>query len=160
MSLPIPGDKMAKRYSRGHGNSGSKKPEEKISPSWMNYKPKEAEMIVVKLAKEGNSASKIGMILRDSYGIPDIKVLVGKTVTKILEEKKQSPDIPEDLMAVIRKSIGLSKHLEENHKDFTAKRGLELTDSRVKRLVEYYKKNGKLPKDFKFDRESIKLYVQ
>lgn len=151
---------MAKRYSRAHGQSGSKKPETTEVPSWMNYKPKEAEMIVVKLAKEGNSSSKIGMILRDSYGIPDIKILTGKTLSKILEEKNQVPDIPEDLMAVIRKSINLSKHLEENHKDFTAKRGLQLTDSRVKRLVEYYKKTNKLPKDFKFDRESIKLYAQ
>ncbi len=151
---------MAKRYSRAHGNSGSKKPSVKENPSWMSYKPREAEMIVVKLAKEGNSASKIGMILRDSYGIPDIKVLTGKSVTKILEEKRQNPEIPEDLMATIRKSISLSKHLEENHKDFTAKRGLELTDSRVKRLVDYYKKKGKLSKDFKYDRESIKLYAQ
>ncbi|MFP4189968.1 MAG: 30S ribosomal protein S15 [Candidatus Woesearchaeota archaeon] len=151
---------MAKRYSRAHGNSGSKKPEERSTPSWMNYKPKEAEMIVVKLAKEGNSPSRIGMVLRDSYGIPDINVLTGKNITKILEEKKQNPEIPEDLMAVIRKSISLSKHLEENHKDFTAKRGLQLTDSRIKRLVEYYKKIGKLQKDFKFDRKSIKLYAQ
>ena len=151
---------MAKRYSRAHGKSGSTKPEHKSIPSWLRYKGKEVELLVTKLAKEGYKTSEIGLHLRDTYGIPDVKLITNKKIGEILEEKKISPEIPEDLLAVIRKSVNLSKHLEENHKDFTAKRGLQLTDSRIKRLVDYYKKSGKLSKDFKYDRESIKLHVQ
>ena len=68
-------------------------------------------------------------------------------------------EIPEDLMALIRKSVMLQKHLEENHHDMSAKRGLQLTRAKIKRLVDYYKKSKKLPIDFKYDSESIKLYV-
>ncbi len=151
---------MAKRYSRSHGNAASTRPEKPEKPSWVSYKPKEAEMIVVKLAKEGNSPSKIGMILRDSYGIPDIALVTKKSITDILEEKKQLPELPEDLLSAIKKSVAVSKHLEENHLDQTARRGLQLADSRIQRLVKFYKRKGKVPQDFKYDRESIKLYVQ
>lgn len=151
---------MAKRYSRAHGKSGSTKPAEMKEPSWNRYKGKEIELLIVKLAKEGMSASEIGMHLRDSYGIPDTKLITKKSITKILKEKDVLPEIPEDLFAVIKKSVQLSKHLEENKQDMTAKRGLQLTDSRIKRLVEYYKKSNRLPENFKYDRESIKLYVQ
>jgi small subunit ribosomal protein S15 len=132
----------------------------KKTPEWLRYKGKEVELLVVKLAKEGLTASEIGMHLRDTYGIPDIKLVAQKSITKILEEKKLEGELPEDLMAVIRKSVNITKHLEENKQDKTAKRGQQLTDSRIKRLVDYYKKKGKLPQNFKYDHESIKLYVQ
>lgn len=151
---------MAKRYSRSHGKSGSTKPENKSVPSWLRYKGKEIELLVVKLAKEGLTPSQIGMHLRDTYGVPDIKLVADKSITKILAEKKLEGELPEDLMAVIRKSVSITKHLEENKQDKTAKRGQQLTDSRIKRLVDYYKKKGKLPANFKYDHESIKLYVQ
>ncbi|MFW5852880.1 MAG: 30S ribosomal protein S15 [Nanoarchaeota archaeon] len=151
---------MAKRYSGSRGKSGSQKPEQHNVPSWLRYKGKEIELLVVKLAKEGQKPSEIGMHLRDTYGIPDIKLITKKSISQILKEKNHLPELPEDLRAVIEKSVQLSKHLEENHKDFTAKRGLQLTDSRIKRLVDYYKKSGRIPADFKYDRESIKLYAQ
>lgn len=114
---------MAKRYSRSHGKSGSTKPENKSVPSWLRYKGKEIELLVVKLAKEGLTPSQIGMHLRDTYGVPDIKLVADKSITKILAEKKLEGELPEDLMAVIRKSVSITKHLEENKQDKTAKRG-------------------------------------
>jgi len=151
---------MARRYSRKKGKSGSTNPSEKKVPSWLRYKGREIELLVVKLAKEGFTPSQIGLHLRDTYGIPDTKLITKKKITQILKEKNLLPEIPEDLMSVIKKSVALMKHLEENKKDKTAKRGLQLTSSRIKRLVNYYKKIGRLPKDFKYDQESIKLYVQ
>lgn len=151
---------MARTYSRKRGQSGSTKPVEKKNPEWLRYKSKEIELVIGKLAKEGQSASEIGLHLRDAYGIPDVKTLTGKKITQIMKEKKVAPEIPEDLINVIRKSVALSKHLEENKKDQTAKRGLNLADSRIKRLVDYYKKEKVLAADFKYDRQSILLYVQ
>ena len=79
---------MARMHSRKKGKSGSKRPVRKTLPSWIRYKPKEIELIVIKLAKEGKTTSEIGAILRDVYGIPDIKKLLKKNITKLLEEKK------------------------------------------------------------------------
>jgi len=85
-------------------------------------------MLIVKLAKEEKTASEIGIILRDVYGIPYVRQVTKKRITKILEEHKIQPKIPEDMMALIKRSILLRKHLERNHKDESAKRGLTLTD--------------------------------
>ena len=41
----------------------------------------------------------------------------------------------------------------------TAKRGLHLTESKIRRLVKYYKKTNKLPAAWKYDREQAKLLI-
>jgi len=150
---------MARRYSRKKGKSSSKKPLVKSNPSWMTHKDKEVELLVMKVAKEGKPASMIGLVLRDSYGIPDVKAVTGKSITKILGEKKIAPKIPEDLMALIKRAIAIRKHMEENKQDMSALRGLQLTESKIKRLVKYYKKARKLPVDWKYDVKSVKLYA-
>ncbi|MBN2458586.1 30S ribosomal protein S15 [Candidatus Woesearchaeota archaeon] len=151
---------MARMYSRKKGQSGSKKPTKKTIQSWMSYKPKEVELLVVKIAKEGKAPSQVGTILRDNYGIPNVKLITKKSISKILGEKKMLHEIPEDLMAVIRKNIMIRKHLEENGQDKVAKRGLQLADSQIMRLVKYYKSAGKLPSDWKYDSEKIRLLVE
>ncbi|MFP4401508.1 MAG: 30S ribosomal protein S15 [Candidatus Woesearchaeota archaeon] len=151
---------MARMHSGKKGQSGSKRPLESPMPSWVRYKSKELEMIIVKLAKEGHSPTEIGLILRDQYGVPSVKPILNKSIGAVLKEKKLLPEIPEDLKSIIRKSIDLRKHLEENNHDQTARRGLLLTDSKIKRLVKYYKKTGILPQDWKYDAESLKLAVQ
>ncbi|MBW3003490.1 30S ribosomal protein S15, partial [Candidatus Woesearchaeota archaeon] len=110
-------------HSRKRGKSGSKKPVKKAVPSWVRYKPKEAEMLIVKLAKEGKTPSQIGMVLRDTYGIPDIRTVMKKKISKILDEKKLLKQIPEDLMALMKKAIAVRKHLEANKQDKSAIRG-------------------------------------
>ncbi|MBN2881825.1 30S ribosomal protein S15 [Candidatus Woesearchaeota archaeon] len=150
---------MARMHSRARGQAGSTKPSKKELPSWVRYTPKEVEMIVVKLAKEKNSASQIGTILRDIYGIPDVSLIVNKKLTQILKEKNLVAETPEDLTALIRRSIEIRKHLESNRKDEPAKRGLLLTESKINRLVKYYKKNGALPADWKYDPNKVKLLI-
>ena len=151
---------MSRMYSRKKGKSGSKKPLVEKKHTWIRLKPKELETIISKLAKEDKTAAEIGLILRDTYGIPSIKALLNKRISQILAEKNQTPKIPEDLMALIVKSVNVRKHIEPNHKDKTALRGLQLTDSKIKRLVKYYKTTQKLPLDWKFDAASLKLYVE
>lgn len=150
---------MAKMYSGKRGKSGSKKPVKKVVPSWVRYKPNEIEHLVLKIAKEGKAPSQIGVVLRDVYGIPDIKVITKKNVTQILEEKKMLSKIPEDIMALIKKSIMIRKHLEENSHDNSAVRGLILTDSKIGRLSKYYKRTKKIDADWKFEPDKVNLYV-
>lgn len=147
-------------HSGDRGRSGSTKPSKKSSPTWLQYKPKEIELLIVKYAKEGKAPSQIGMFLRDEYGIPDVKLITGKSITAILADKKLSADIPEDLMALIRKAILLRKHLEENHKDQPGKRGLRLTESKIMRLAKYYKGTGRIPSTWKYDPEKVKLTIE
>ena len=105
---------MARMHSRKKGVSGSKQPAKKTVPSWLKYKPKEIELLIVKYAKEGKKPSQIGLYLRDEYGIPDVVLVTKKSICQILEEKKLLGEIPEDLMALIKKAVLIKKHLEEN----------------------------------------------
>jgi len=50
------------------GKASSTKPAVYTVQPWVKYKPAEIEQLVIKLGKQGNSTSKAGLILRDSYG--------------------------------------------------------------------------------------------
>ncbi len=68
--------------------------------------------------------------------------------------------MPEDLLALIKRSIAIRKHLEKNNKDETAKRGLTLTENKIKALAKYYKKIKRLPVDWKYEPKKIRLYLE
>ena len=89
---------MARLHSRKKGKSGSTKPIKKVRPSWVRYGDKEAEQLVIKLAKQGYTQSKIGIALRDIYGIPDVRTITNKNISFILKENKLSSEIPEDAL--------------------------------------------------------------
>ncbi len=146
---------MARIYSRKKGKSGSKRPIKKVKPSWLTYSPKEVEQLIVKLAKAENSPSKIGIILRDTYGIPLVKTITNKRILKILEENKLKPEIPEDLHSLIKKETKIIKHLEVNKKDYISKRGLYLTTSKIQRLIKYYKREGILQSNWAYEKGKI-----
>jgi len=151
---------MARMHSRKRGKSGSKKPVKKVLPVWLRYEPKEVELIMAKLAKDGKNASEIGTLLRDTYGIPDVRLLFKKKISSILKEKNIAPEVPDDLTSLIRKSVGTRKHIENNRKDQTAKRGLTLTESKIKRLTKYYKRTGKLSSEWKYDPERAGFFMK
>ena len=146
-------------YSRKKGKSGSTKPIKKTKSTWVRYSAKEVEQLTLKLAKMEKTSSEIGLILRDSYGIPDVKLVTKKTITKILEENKLGSKLPEDLISLIQKSIRLMKHLDSFKKDETVKRGLTITESKINKLAKYYKKTGKLDKTWKYDKSKAKMLV-
>nr|MBA4404687.1 30S ribosomal protein S15 [Nanoarchaeum sp.] len=150
---------MARMHSRRKGKSGSNKPEENKNQSWQRYSAKEVENLVVKIAKTDKKPSQIGMILRDSYGIPDVKTVTSKKIVQILTENKVKQDLPENLTYLIKKYIEVAEHFEKNKQDMTAKRGLQLTESKINRIVKYYKATKKLPKEWKFERDKAKLLI-
>lgn len=150
---------MARMHSRKRGKSESKRPPKTTPLDWVPLKKEEVKELIVKLGRRGIPPSQIGMILRDEYGVPLAKRIVGKKVTEILEENGVAPKIPEDLMALISKAYRIRKHLEEHKKDLHAKRGLILTESKIGRLVKYYKRVGKLPPDWRYSPELAELYA-
>ncbi len=150
---------MARMYSRKRGKSGPTHPSKKAVPSWVDRSDKEIESLVTKLRKEGKTNSQIGLIMRDIYGVPDVKAVTNKKIGKILKEKNMEPEIPEDLMALIKKIVKLKKHMGENKHDMPANRGVQLTESKIRRLIKYYKKVKKLPIEWKYDEKRIRLIV-
>jgi len=151
---------MARRFSRRKGKSGSRKPLRKALPTWLRYKPKEVETLVVKLAKEGKNPSIIGLTLRDAYGVPDVKKITGKTIVKILKEKNAAPKLPEDIASLIKRVVVLKKHIELNHKDEKAIRGLLLTESKIKALEKYYKEKKKLPEGWAYISDEASMLLR
>ena len=150
---------MAKMHSKRKGKSGSHPPARTTSPAWVDYRKEEIEDLAVKLRKEGHTASSIGLILRDQYGIPDVKLATGRKVTKLLEEKDLASQYPEDLLALIRQAVDLRKHLEAHKHDIHSTRGLLLIESKIKRRVKYYR-GTKLPADWRYDPETASLIVR
>ncbi len=142
------------------GKHGSKKPPVKIIPKWLKLSKEEVEALVVKLGKEKFPSSQIGMILRDTYGIPDVKAITGKSISQILKENGLYPEIPEDLLFLLKKAVRLREHLSKHKKDKVSKRGLELLESKIRRLAKYYVKKGILPKGWTYSPEEAKLIVQ
>jgi len=130
---------------REKGKSGSTRPPRLIKPSWVKARPEEVEELVVTLYRKGYPPSMVGMILRDRYGIPMVKAVTGKSMTTILKERGLEPEIPEDLMNLIRRAIRVRRHLEEHPKDYHSKRGLQLIESKIYRLSKYYRRRGVLP---------------
>jgi len=151
---------MARMHSRKKGKHGSKKPAKKTSPSWIRYNAKEVELLIAKLAKEGKTSSQVGLLLRDTYGIPSVSALCSKSISAILKEKKVMQEVPEDLTALFKKYAAIMKHLNTNKHDETAARGLLLTESKVNRLVKYYKRTGRIPENWKFDKERMGFFAE
>ena len=127
--------------------------------AWIRVSPKEVEKLVGKFARQGKLPSVIGMILRDEYGIPDVKKLTGKSITKVIESSNVKYELPEELRALIQKSLALRKHIETNIHDMPSKRSLAKTEANIRSKIKYYKRTHKLAQDWKYNPDKIKLLL-
>ncbi|MEK6839657.1 MAG: 30S ribosomal protein S15, partial [Nanoarchaeota archaeon] len=78
----------------------------------------------------------------------------------ILPENNLPRKLPDDLVALIKMDISIVNSIEGHKKDGPSLRGLILTESKIGRLAKYYKRAGKLPTDWKFDRAKAKLLIE
>jgi small subunit ribosomal protein S15 len=129
------------------------------APAWSNTDPAAITKIVLDLRKEGASSAKIGLVLRDRYGVPDVKLATGKRIGTILRENKAATEIPEDLRDLMVKALGMRKHLTENKKDLHNKRQLHLVESKIRRLVKYYTSSKKLPAGWEYKPENAEILL-
>lgn len=141
---------MARIHAHRRGRSHSTRPVGNRPPSWCTYKPEEVEALIVKLAREGHPPSEIGIILRDQYGIPLAKPITGKSITQTLKEANLAPRIPEDLANLLERQKQMVRHLKRNRSDKKNVHSLQLLESRIHRLIKYYRRLGRLPPDFKY----------
>jgi small subunit ribosomal protein S15 len=105
---------------------------------------------VVKYAKDDLTPSQIGIKLRDQHAIPLAKSVTGKKISQILQENDMTPDLPEDLESMVRKAVGLQRHLRANKGDRRNVRSLELVEAKVHRLAVYYKRIERIPQNWKY----------
>lgn len=138
---------------------GSQAPITDAAPEWLGMLPREIEAKVAEMAKDGTQPAKIGLVLRDSFGVPDVKQATGKSITTIIAEAGQAPSIPQDLTNLIHRAIDLQEHLKNNRQDLHNKRGLELIEARIRKLAKYYQKHGKLATTWKYTRDGARLLV-
>ena len=145
-------------HIRRKGKSCSKHPLVTENPEWVPLSATEIEDLIVKMAKDGITSAKIGLNLRDQYGVPNVKLATGKTVTDIMKEKGVMSALPEDLSNLMR--LALNVHLKNNRGDISNKRGLQLIEAKIRRLERYYKKNGVLPADWKYSLSTAELMLK
>ena len=151
---------MSRMHTSDKGKSGSTNPVNDSTPTWVDMSEERLESKIIELAGRGKSPSEIGMILRDQHGIPDVQQILGKKLTEVLEENDMAPEVPEDLMNLLEKSVQIQEHLEDHPKDNSALGGLQKTEAKIRRLANYYKKEGKLPSDWRYDRDRASLLVK
>lgn len=56
----------------------------------------------------------IGVILRDSHGVAQVRFLTGNKILRIMKAMGLAPQLPEDLYHLIKKAVAIRKHLERN----------------------------------------------
>lgn len=151
---------MARIYSRKKGKHASKKPVVRKPKEWTKLKKKEIEELVIKLAKDRKTSASIGSILRDRYGVPDVRTATGKSVSQIMKENKVYSDLPEDMMSLLKKAVILHEHLERHKADKHSKKGLGDLESKIRRLGKYYVRKGDLPKEWRYSYKQARLIVQ
>ncbi len=141
---------MGRMHTHRHGKSHSIRPTTLRVPSWITLSSKEIEELVIKYTKEGLTPSQIGIKLRDQHSIPLIKPITKKSIGEILEENDLKAEMPEDLENIVKKAVGLQKHLKVNKGDNRNVRSLELIEAKVHRLSVYYKRIERIPKIWKY----------
>lgn len=114
--------------------SKTKKSDKIEKPVWLKYTEEEVKAIVLKLADKGLTAEKIGLVLRDQYGIPSVKIYNLK-IGKILKEKFQEPTE----LNLKNKLQNIISHYQKNQQDKGAERSLTITKAKLKKREDYSK---------------------
>lgn len=108
-------------------------------PVWLKYTEEEVVEIILKIAEKNPemTAEKIGLALRDNYGIPKAKIY-GIKIGEILKKagKYKSPD-EENLMIKTEK---LKSHLAKHKHDQRTQRSIIITKAKLKKVSDYNKK--------------------
>uniref|UniRef100_A0A8C8CQN8 Small ribosomal subunit protein uS15 n=1 Tax=Oncorhynchus tshawytscha TaxID=74940 RepID=A0A8C8CQN8_ONCTS len=126
---------------------------------WLKLASDDVKEQIFKLAKKGLTPSQIGVILRDSHGVAQVRFVTGNKILRILKTKGLAPDLPEDLYHLIKKAVAVRKHLERNRKDKDAKFRLILTESRIHRLARYYKTRRVVAPNWKYESSTASALV-
>jgi len=85
--------------------------------------------------------------------------ILGVKLGRYLKDNGAQPQIPEDLSNLMRRALNLRRHLRTNAKDVHNKRGLQLIESKIRRLVRYYHGAGRLAPGWEYRPETAEIAV-
>jgi small subunit ribosomal protein S15 len=147
--------KMAKMHSRKKGSSRSRPPAVAKVPAWSDVSNEELEKHH-EAARERNAPSRIGLTLRDQYGVQHQRSWA--KYNRFPKENKACL-IYQRIHQLMRKALHVRKHLKANKKDVHNKRSLHLTENKVRRLVKYYHDSGRLAPDWTYSPETAEILI-
>lgn len=150
---------MARMHSRKRGSSRSRPPKIAKMPEWYDISKEELDKLIIKLHDSGVPPSRIGLTLRDQYGLPSVRLVYGKNLSSVLAGKGMLSEIPEDLSNLMRRAMHLRRHLRNNKKDLHNKRALQLIENKIRRLVKYYRDSGRLSKGWEYKPETAEIAI-
>ena len=140
---------MGRMHSSGKGRSSSFKPFTTTIPTYMEGTIPEIKSAIIALAKKNQPAARIGATVRDLYGVGNVRDVLGCDLVEFLKKNNCAPAIPSDLECLVTRANAIRKHLSTYKKDNDAKYRLILINSRLHRLVRYYKEKSVLPGNWK-----------
>lgn len=143
---------MSRMHTRKRGRSRSHKNKQYDAAKFGFIDQKEVLDAALVLRKESLSLSQIGIKLRDQYGVPGVKYVFGKKLSRLLEENGYKAGFPEDLTNLIERYRNVYKHTRMNPKDHANIRKQELIMSKILRLVKYYRREGKIPQEWALEK--------
>jgi small subunit ribosomal protein S13e len=150
---------MGRMHAPGKGIARSALPYRRAPPSWCKAEVQTVKDEIFKYAKKGMTPSLMGVMLRDSFGVPQVFSLTGQKILRILKVEGMAPEIPEDLFHLIKKAVNVRRHLEKNRRDTDSKFRLILIESRIHRLSRYYKLSKVLPSNWKYESSTASALV-
>lgn len=151
---------MARMHSRKRGKSGRKRPKAKTSPEWVGMDKAKLVETITKMAKEGVPPSKIGLALRDKYAVPDVRPILGMSLTAFLKKEKVAGEYPEDFIELVKRAVRINKHLKKSKKDAHNTSKYIHVVSKINRLAKYYERKGVIPKGWKYDPDQAELLIK
>lgn len=114
----------------------TKKTDKIEKPVWLKYTQDEVKEIILKLAEKGLTSEKIGLVLRDQYGIPKTRIYNIK-IGRVLKEKNKFKD--PSLLNLEKRTDRIREHSNKNKQDKKAGRSLILVNAKLKKARDYLK---------------------
>jgi small subunit ribosomal protein S13e len=74
-------------HNNGKGISRSTIPYRRSVPSWLKLTSTDVEEQIERLARKGLRPSQIGVVLRDSHGVAQVRRVTGNKIVRILKKK-------------------------------------------------------------------------
>ena len=112
----------------------TKKTEKIEKPVWLKYTEEEVKEIILKLAEKGLTSEKIGLTLRDQYGIPKVKIYNLK-IGQVLKEKNKFTE--PSLLNLQKRKDRIENHYKKNKQDKKADISLIRVKAKLKKVKDY-----------------------
>jgi len=151
---------VSRIHSGRKGRAGSHRPYPLTRPEWVSITSEEVVTQAVQLSKGGRSAAQVGLALRDGLGVPTARAVTGKRLGTLLREAGVTPEVPDDLQALLKRVVHLQRHLASHPNDLANRRGLTLMESRIRRLARYYRQHRRLPESWRYSAAGAALQVE